>query len=86
MQYTVSLWRKPGSKQAEMKDIARDSDPLKALKSFLRGRNIKSAHTICVCPANKKGRITKVWCEGVRCSVSGHITIQRIYTEHVEVS
>ena len=84
MQYIVSLWRKPGSKQAVMRDTARDADPVRAIKSSLRGRNIKSAHLICAYPANKKGRITKVWCEEPHCGVSGRVTFQRIYTEDIE--
>jgi hypothetical protein len=81
MQYSVGLLFKSTSKEADLKDVVRASDPEDAIEVFAKGRNIKYAYAAYACPANKKTPVTKEWRWHIHCSVSGKVTMCRKETK-----
>lgn len=75
MQYSVSLFKSSASTEADVKNVVRASDIEDAIRSFMKGRNLKYAYAACVNPIKKHGDAAKEWRWNIQCSVSGRTSM-----------
>ncbi len=82
MQYSVGLFKRQASKEADVRDVVRACDVEDAISAFMKGRNLNFAYAACVYPANKKsGKVAQEWRWNIQCSVSGKV---RMYDKKPE--